>query len=293
MVNYCVQSKVNVNSQLLSDLTCGNRKDRIGICRRDCAMVYDATTTRIFHLSPYSFFSVIGIVCASSVFILLELKYGYRIPRYTKLFFLSGLGMLAGARFFGYLTGLFIALANNEPVTLETFKNTGIVFYGGVIGFILSFLLLCKIWYKKIEHGVLDIVIVCIPLFHFWGRLGCFFGGCCYGIETQLPFSVLYTTFINDEVVTASRVPVQLVEASLNILLFLFLLNLLNIGLFRDNLVKVYFFFYAILRIILEFFRGDFVRGIWRGVTFSQVISIIILLFFLISMFVKKEGINV
>jgi phosphatidylglycerol:prolipoprotein diacylglycerol transferase len=147
-------------------------------------MAYDATATAIFDMPPYFFFYVTGTVFASSVFMLLLLKYHYSIPRYTKIFFFSAAGLLAGAKLFGFLTGLYRALANKEEITIYTFLNTGIVFYGGLTGFVLAFLLICRIWNKSINYGVVDIVAVCIPLFHFWGRLSCFFAGCCYGKET-------------------------------------------------------------------------------------------------------------
>jgi phosphatidylglycerol:prolipoprotein diacylglycerol transferase len=147
-------------------------------------MVYDATTTKIFDMPPYFFFYVIGVVFASSVFILLLLKFNYGIPRYTKIFFLSAACLLAGAKLFGFLTGLYRAAANKEAITIGTFLKTGIVFYGGMAGFLLSFLLICKIWNKSIDYGVVDIAAVCIPLFHFWGRLGCFFAVTATGKKT-------------------------------------------------------------------------------------------------------------
>ncbi|MCL2067269.1 MAG: prolipoprotein diacylglyceryl transferase [Treponema sp.] len=252
-------------------------------------MAYDATATRIFSIPPYTFFAVIGVVFASSLFILLLLKYGYNIPRYTKIFFISGIGILIGAKFFGLITGLYAALANKEPITIDTLLNTGIVFYGGLIGFLLSFLFICKIWNKNIEYRVVDLVVVCIPLFHFWGRLGCFFGGCCYGKETQSPFSVLYTNRISNEIITKSRISIQLFEAGINIVIFIFLLKLLNMGKFKEHLMKVYLSTYAILRIILELFRGDSVRGVWHGVSFSHVVSIFILMICFILFFTSKE----
>ena len=254
-------------------------------------MEYDTTTTRIFNIPPYTFFAIVGVVFASSFFILLLLKYGYSIPKYTKIFFLSGVGMLIVARSFGLLTGLYTALGNNKPVTLDTFLNTGIVFYGGLIGFLVSFLLICKKWNKEIEYRVVDIAVVCIPLFHFWGRLGCFFSGCCYGIETQSAFSILYTTTINGYINTASRIPVQLIEAILNLAIFAGLLKLLSMAKLNGQLMKIYLAIYAIMRIILEFFRGDLIRGVWHGVSFSQAVSIVILMVCLVStlLFNKKE----
>jgi len=252
---------------------------------------YDAVTARIFEISPYTFFAVIGIVFATSSFILLLLKHGYSIPKYTKIFLLSGLGLLIGARFFGVLTGLYVALASNTPVTIYTFLNTGIVFYGGLIGFLVSFLLICKKWNKKIEYRIVDIAVVCIPLFHFWGRLGCFFGGCCFGIETQSAFSILYTTAINGYINTASRIPVQLIEAILNLVIFAGLFKLLSMAKLKGQLMKIYLAIYAIMRIVLEFFRGDLARGVWYGVSFSQAVSAVILMVSLVStlLFNKKE----
>jgi len=216
---------------------------------------------------------MVGIVFASSLFILLCLKYNYDIKRYTKIFFLSGIGLLIGAKLFGFLTGLYNALANNEAVTLNTFLNTGIVFYGGLIGLILSFLVISKIWNKKIDYGVLDILAVCIPLFHFWGRLGCFFSGCCFGIESHSVLSILYIVRVGEEVITASRFPVQLLEAVLNLGIFAVLMWLLFKRKFKERLLVVYLFTYATMRIVLEFFRGDLMRGVWNGVSFSQVVS--------------------
>ena len=241
-------------------------------------MAFDTTTAEIFGLPPYFFFYVTGAVFASSVFILLLLKFKYSISRYTRIFFLSAAGMLAGAKLFGFLTGLYRALANREAITTDTFLNTGIVFYGGLIGFLLTFLLVCRAWNKEIDYGAVDIAAVCVPLFHFWGRLGCFFAGCCYGRESRPAFSVLYTARIEGEIVTASRVPVQLVESVLNLMIFAVLIIFLFREMFREHLLIIYLFIYAAMRIVLEFFRGDSVRGVWNGVSFSQLISTVILI---------------
>lgn len=250
---------------------------------------YDATTTRILEMPPYLFFIALGVLFSSVLFMLLSLKYGYNIPRYTKIFFLCGIGLFAGAKLFGFLTGLFIALANNEIITLNTFMNTGIVFYGGLIGFLLTFLLLCKVWNKKIDYGAIDIAVVCIPLFHFWGRLGCFFSGCCYGVENYSVVSVLYTTHIKNEAVRLSRFPVQLVEAAVNLAIFAVLISLLLNQKFKGRLVIAYLFIYPTMRIILENFRGDLARGVWNGISFSQVVSLLILISCALSILRKTE----
>ena len=255
-------------------------------------MEYDATLTKIFDIPPYTFFAVIGVVLASSLFILLLLKYGYNISRYTKIFFLSGFGMLIGAKIFGLLTGLYIALANNVPINFDIFLNTGIVFYGGMLGFLGTFLFICKIWDKKVDFGVVDVAVVCIPLFHFWGRLGCFFTGCCFGIENHSVLSILYTNHVSDEIVTVSRFPVQLFEASMNIMIFFTLLIVLKTKKLKGYLMFAYLIIYSTMRIIIEFYRGDVFRGVWNRISFSQLVSAIILIGCTLFLFkkIKRRG---
>jgi len=251
-------------------------------------MEYNATTTRIFDIPPYTFFAIVGVVFSSTLFILLLLKYNFHIQRYTKIFFFSGIGLLLGAKLFGFLTGLYRALANSEPITLDTFMKTGVVFYGGLIGFLASFFFICKIWNKKIEHRVVDIAVVCIPLFHFWGRLGCFFGGCCYGEENHSFISVIYTNKVIDEIMTVSRIPIQLIEACLNIVIFIILYNMMLKNKFEEHLILVYLSIYAILRIFIEMFRGDLNRGVWNGISFGQVVSVLILMYCIIKIIKLK-----
>ena len=238
---------------------------------------YDATTTRILEMPPYFFFTVIGVVFSTSLYILLLLKYDYDIPRYTKIFLISSGGLLIGARLLGALSGLYKALAGGESITMGTFLNTGIVFYGGLIGFVLTFLLICKMWNKGVDCGMLDLVAVCIPLFHAFARVGCFFAGCCYGIETDSWFSVLYTNHVNHEVFTALRLPIQLAEAVASVVIFVVLLLLLFKNKLKYHLLKVYLLIYAIMRIALELFRGDEARGVWNGISFSQIVSALII----------------
>ena len=241
-------------------------------------MKYDATTTKIFDIPPYIFFGITGVIFASSVFILLLLKYQYSISRYTKIFLASGAGMLIGAKVLGVFTGLYMALANNNPINSYVFFNTGIVFYGGMLGFLSMFLAICRICDKSINYGVLDAVAVCIPLFHFWGRLGCFFAGCCYGIENHSSLSIVYTNLVMDKITTVSRFPVQLFEAGVNMVIFFVLLIMITAKKLKGRLIFLYLFIYSAARIILEFFRGDLLRGVWNGISFSQAVSVFVLL---------------
>ncbi|MFR0732977.1 MAG: prolipoprotein diacylglyceryl transferase family protein [Oscillospiraceae bacterium] len=108
------------------------------------------------------------------------------------------------------------------------------------------------------------------PLFHVFGRVGCFLGGCCYGLPSAWGFVYRYSPVA--EANGVSRFPVQLVEAAWNLVLFLLLARLQRRG--RDRLLPLYLALYAPARFLLEFLRGDAYRGIFLGLSTSQWISL-------------------
>ena len=124
-------------------------------------------------------------------------------------------------------------------------------------------------------HAI-DVLAMCIPLFHAIARIGCFLAGCCYGIESDI-FSISYTILENGIIDTANRIPVQLIESIFNIGVFIYLLSLLRMENWKNkNLLFRYIILYSCGRFLLEFIRGDTVRGLIHGVSFSQMISILI-----------------
>ncbi len=149
----------------------------------------------------------------------------------------------------------------------------GMVFYGGLIGGIIVGTIYCK--HMKLDTlFYADIYAPAIPLFHAFGRIGCFLGGCCYGIESRFGFT--YTNSLTPEANNVCRFPIQLFEAGGDILICIILLILSNKKLLKGMLMYMYLFMYSVLRFITEFFRGDEIRGFLFGVSTSQWISIAI-----------------
>jgi len=173
---------------------------------------------------------------------------------------------------------------NNIP-NIFSFIFSGSVFYGGLLGGIAAGYILLK-RYAGFRKYV-DIVVVGIPLFHFFGRIGCFLGGCCFGIVSR--FGFLDTN--NPITITngVPRFPVQLLEAAFNLCLFFFLNHLLNNGKFKDRLIYVYLTIYATGRFFIEYLRGDAHRGIWGIFSTSQIISILIILAILLKHFIFNK----
>lgn len=146
----------------------------------------------------------------------------------------------------------------------------GMVFYGGLIGGMLAGSLYCK--RRKLDTSLYaDILAPAIPLFHAFGRVGCFLGGCCYGIESSWGF--VYENSPAVEANGVTRLPIQLFESAGNLIIVatLVILSYKKVG--RGILFPIYLVMYGILRIITEFFRGDEIRGFLFGISTSQWIS--------------------
>ena len=164
-----------------------------------------------------------------------------------------------------------------HPLDMLRIWEGGLVFYGGVI-----FAIPVAVWYAR-KQGLLlwqtaDIWAPSIAVGHAIGRLGCFCAGCCYGLPTDLPWGV---TFNNPETLAIRGVPLhptQLYESAAELLNFVILLAVRRRKAFHGQLFWVYVLNYAVIRALIELFRGDSERGfILPGISVSQGISAVML----------------
>ena len=157
------------------------------------------------------------------------------------------------------------------------------VFYGGLIGGALFAFLYCR-RYKISFNKITDLYAAAIPAGHVFGRIGCYLGGCCYGMEVSPNnfLSVIYPERTDGlETVAAPAgvplLPIPLIEAAGNVLIAGIVV--LFTRLTRDKPVPgrgiaLYGLLYSTQRFILEYFRGDKIRGVYNGLSTSQYISI-------------------
>lgn len=165
----------------------------------------------------------------------------------------------------------------------------GMVFYGGFIGGVIGLLVFERIYkpLKNNRYDLIDIFSVVFPLFHCFGRIGCFFGGCCYGIESS--FGILITNNqINPSINGVTRFPVQLLEALCNLIIFLIMLWLYKKDKQTHKLVFIYMIIYGVVRFLDEFLRGDTYRGFIFGLSTSQFISLILICFSIIMLIILR-----
>ena len=126
-----------------------------------------------------------------------------------------------------------------------------------------------------------DLAAPSLALAHAVGRIGCFFGGCCYGIEVSHnhPFAIVYPPASLGAPSGIPLLAIPLIEA-----VFLLLLSLILIFIYlksRKNglCASLYLLIYPAGRFMLEFYRGDIIRGSYGLFTTSQIISAAVFVF--------------
>ena len=163
----------------------------------------------------------------------------------------------------------------------------GLVFYGGLILALVVFFVWCRVRRERMAP-VADLFATVIPLAHAFGRVGCFFFGCCYGRESACACAVAFPRhspawnaqleagrILQSAQASLPVLPTQLFEAAavlslFAVLMFVFLRNWKRHPGFTTG---CYLAGYACIRFGLEFLRDD-MRQHFGDVSIGQVISI-------------------
>ena len=226
-------------------------------------------------LPTYAVLAVLGgLVVALFVY--------FRIDKF-ELEFIDFIKMFALSIILGFLGSRAIYILSRLPWLIDNFSvqniiylvvGGGLVFYGGLLGVLLGIFVYCT-KHKISCKLVYNMIAPAIPLFHAFGRVGCFMSGCCYGLKLKTPLVMF-------GVIQFDRRPTQLIEVIIEILLFVIIIVLQKKYAGKDFL-KIYMISYAIFRFLIEFLRGDDIRGFFFGISTSQVISITILIYYIIA----------
>ena len=157
--------------------------------------------------------------------------------------------------------------------------HSGYVFYGGLFGVLIALKVYAKIS-RYNELIIYNLITPAIPLFHVFGRIGCLFAGCCYGIELSVPIEIFNLHL--------DRLPTQVFEAVFEFILFTVIVF---IDKKKENidLLRIYLLSYAVFRFMNEFIRGDEIRGVFLELSTSQWISITILVYYTFITNVNKH----
>ncbi|RMG17717.1 MAG: prolipoprotein diacylglyceryl transferase [Deltaproteobacteria bacterium] len=218
---------------------------------------------------------------------------------------------LAGARILFIIVNLDQYFGDNFMGTLALGKfhmpfprilivwQGGLVFYGGLIGAAVG--VFYYLWRNKLPLWPwTDMIIPAVPLGHFFGRLGCFSAGCCWG--KACPSDSLFATYFPEgslafaqtdpsthihhlgQLTTQAVYPTQLFESVATLGIFFLLVYIRRNKRFHGMVLVSYAIVYPLFRTINETVRGDWGRGMllrWPAgdpvlLSTSQLISFLV-----------------
>lgn len=228
----------------------------------------------IIELPSYVVMAFLGGIAALFLVYSRLTKYGFLFTDFLKIFAVSIVGGVAGSKLLFAITRIPWLIQNFSVMNLLwLIPGSGFVFYGGLFG-VLSAIYLVTRKDLALQEKTFQMMVPAIPLFHCFGRIGCFMAGCCYGKELAEPITVVG--------IQLEQIPVQLIEALYEFLLF-WVISIIGRKNPQINSLRIYLLSYSLFRFGIEFFRGDEIRGVFLGLSTAQWISIAIWIFYLVK----------
>ncbi len=179
------------------------------------------------------------------------------------------IGTLVGARALYVLTYWHESFADKPFWEIFAVRNGGLVFYGGLIGATLAGGLF--VWRKKLPFWkTADTIAPSAALGFAIGRVGCLLNGCCFGQVCHLPWAIrfpydsaawqqqLQQGLIRTTDPALPVHPTEAYDALWAFALYLVLAWLYRRKKFDGQVFAVFLAGYAVMRSVVEAFRGDY-----------------------------------
>jgi len=185
----------------------------------------------------------------------------YEIDEYKgrKVIAWGFLGMLLGSRSTEYFGNFSIYW--NDPSLILDLNRGGLSEKGAILGAVVISFILCrrgdKISFLQFCEAVVPPGFLAITL----GRWGCFFAGCCTGVESTLPWALHFTNDIPSVTRHATQLYYSLTAALILLsLLFVEKWSIRRSGQLppRPLLTPLALIFYSIMRITVDYLRLDY-----------------------------------
>jgi phosphatidylglycerol---prolipoprotein diacylglyceryl transferase len=214
-------------------------------------------------LASYGFLFALGTLLAILLALSKAKKENIDLKIFVDFVFYLMLISLLGAKLWLLVSNLDYYL--KYPAEIKYLLTSGGAFYGGLI-----FGAVFAVWFIR-RHAlsyrqIADIAGPSLALGHFFGRLGCFAAGCCWGraaghFPLAVTFSNLKSNSLTGVPLYTPLYPTQLFEAILNLCNFLILMILYKKRKFKGQVFALYILNYSLIRFTVEYFRGDPDRG--------------------------------
>ena len=167
------------------------------------------------------------------------------------------------------LLNMFMALFFGAMYTMIADRNfnlleIGFSSLGGLIGFLLGTFIFYLICDK--DKKILENYVVSLPFIYGISKMGCFFAGCCHGIEYSGILNVRYEEG-SACALTGSVFPLQITETIVFLLIYFLMRKK------KENIVVTTLLFSALAKFSLDFLRYSHVGKLLSG---NQMVCLVI-----------------
>ena len=239
-----------------------------------------------FGLPLYAYGAMLCLSIVAGRFLALRLaaRDGLDIALLDRCCIWTAIGAFAGARLlfdvtnFGELHSLVDSFA---------FWNGGMVAYGGFLGGFTASAIFCRAHRIPLLAWA-DCAVPSLALGLTLTRIGCFLGGCDFGVPWHGPWAVrfpvgspAFTQQALEGLLPAGATrslpvhPTQLYESFAGLVLLVFVLSIHRRRTFTGQSFIVFTAGYAVLRFLIEIVRADAGRGALGSLSTSQVIGVV------------------
>ncbi|MDD2533394.1 MAG: prolipoprotein diacylglyceryl transferase [Eubacteriales bacterium] len=232
----------------------------------------------VFHIPVYWY----GLLIASSIILSLLLamrhadRFGLKADDVMDVFIFIIPAMIISAR--AYYVIFNWGYYSQDWMRVFNTREGGMAFYGGVIGALLTAIIVLRV--KKINIALfVDFLIVYVPLAQAIGRWGNFFNQEAFGINTKLPWGMISqstTTYLLSVPGTDPFLPVHptfFYEFVANLVIFIVLIQIRRNRQFDYQVFLSYLLTYGVVRFFVEGIRTDALMLGQTTIRVSQVLS--------------------
>lgn len=201
----------------------------------------------------------------------------YKVPpeQILDMVFFTALAGILGARFVFVVShwGEFV----REPLRVLYFWEGGLSFHGAFLGGALAVALWTRRWGTPFLQ-MADVLAPGVALAYAIGRIGCFLGGCCYGVPTDLPWACSFRDPFHPHLHTPPSHPTQIYASLANLLLFALLTRMQSPPHPPGKVFWAYVALYGVYRFVVEFWRiGATSSVVALGLSAAQWVSLLMI----------------
>lgn len=167
----------------------------------------------------------------------------------------------------------------------------GLIFLGGFLGALLSggiYLYKKKISFLK----VVDSVAPSLAIGLFFGRIGCFLNGCCFGKACDLPWAVTFPPYspAGYQMGNIAIHPTQLYSSAYGLLIFIILMLLDKKEHYDGFIFGIFLVLYGVSRFTVDFYRFyETQMFLIDGIEFNQLVSLLLVIGGIVLLLVMKK----